>query len=180
MRGTTIARNYAEALLALARKAGDLAGWGNAISGLANAMQSDQRLANFMATPQVAAAEKKRVIAKAFGTQLPPLFVRFVHKLIDNRRQLLLPVIAAEYSALVDESEGRVHAHVTVARETSVADQAAIASKLSAKLGKTVVPHLHINPDILGGVVVRVGDTVMDGSVRKRLTTLRNRLVAGR
>jgi F-type H+-transporting ATPase subunit delta len=76
----------------------------------------------------------------------------------------------------VDESAGRVHARVTLAREASDADRAAIARQLSERLGKTVVPHVHVNPAILGGVVVKVGDTVMDGSVRKRLSMLRTRL----
>lgn len=179
MRETTIARNYAEALLALAREAGALDAWGGLIGGVAEAVTTDPRLANFLAAPQVSAAQKKAVLQQAFGPVLPSPMVRFLQKLVDNRRQMLVPEIAVEYANLVDESEGRVHAQVTVAREASEADRATIAARLSERLGKTVVPHLHVNPAILGGVVVRVGDTVMDGSVRKRLATLRARLAAG-
>jgi F-type H+-transporting ATPase subunit delta len=102
--------------------------------------------------------------------------LRFVQKMVDNRRQMLLPDVATEYAGLVDQRAGRVHARVTVARETSEAERARIAQQLSDRLGKTVVPHVGVNPDILGGVVVRVGDTVMDGSVRRKLATLRGRL----
>ncbi|MFP5356383.1 MAG: FoF1 ATP synthase subunit delta, partial [Gemmatimonadota bacterium] len=77
------------------------------------------------------------------------------------------------------EAEGRVHAQVTLAREATDADRAAIAKQLTRSLGKTVVPHVHVNPAILGGVIVKVGYTVMDGSVRKRLPTLRSRLATG-
>jgi F-type H+-transporting ATPase subunit delta len=180
VRATTIARNYAEALLALARKAGDLDGWGAGINGLALAIQADPRLRNFLAAPQIAAAQKNAVIAKAFSDKLPKLMVRFLQKLVDNRRQLLIPEIAVEYGNLVDETAGRVHAQVTVAREVSDSDRERIAAELSRAFAKTVVPHIHINPAILGGVVVRIGDRVMDGSVKKRLATLRSRVMGNR
>lgn len=176
MRDTTIARNYAEALLALARKAGALETWDATFRAVADAVQHDERLVNFLAAPQVSAADKKRVLEKAFGTALPRPMVRFLQKLVDNRRQMLIPDIAVEFANLVDESEGRVHAQVTLAREASEADRTSIARQLSAHLGKTVVPHVRVNPAILGGVVVKVGDSVMDGSVRKRLAMLRARL----
>jgi F-type H+-transporting ATPase subunit delta len=180
MRNQTIARNYAEALLALAQKADALDGWGAMIGGLADAMQRDPRLTNFLAAPQVSAVEKKRVVEKAFMDTVPRPLVRFLQKLIDNRRQMLLPDIATEYASLVDETSGRVHAQVTVAREATEADRARIAAQLSEALGKTVVPHVIVNPSIIGGIIVKVGDQVMDGSVRKRISLLRTRLTAHR
>jgi F-type H+-transporting ATPase subunit delta len=177
MRPVTIARNYAQALLALATKAGDLDGWGAAIDGVVTAMESDVRLRNFLAAPQVAAAQKKVVIGKAFSGTLPRNMVRYLQKLVDNRRQMLLPLIAIEYGNLVDEVSGRMHARVTVSRAATEADQTLIADRLSRAFGKTVVPHLSVNPEILGGVVVRVGDQVMDGSVRRKLKTLRTRVL---
>jgi F-type H+-transporting ATPase subunit delta len=179
MRDATIARNYAEALLALARKENALDDWGAMFGAVADAVRSEPRLRNFLAAPQVSAADKKLVIRKAFGGSLPRLMVGFLDKLIENRRQTLIPEISVEYANLVDQAEGRVHAQVTVARETSEADREAIGRRLSEKVGKTVVAHLLVNPAIIGGVIVRMGDTVMDGSVRKRLTTLRSRLVGG-
>ncbi len=179
MRDTTIARNYAEALLALARKANALDNWGATMLAVSDAVTTDERLTNFLAAPQVAASDKKKVLAKAFGPVLPRTLLLFLQKLIDNRRQMLIPEIAVEYANLVDETEGRLHAQVTVARETSDADRAAIARQLSDRLGKIVVPHVNVNPAILGGVIVKFGDTVMDGSVRKRLNTLRSKLTAG-
>ena len=179
MREPTIARNYAEALLALARKAGDLAGWGRMISDVASAVESDVRLRRFLEAPQVGADRKNEILARAFQDRVPRIFLRFLQKLVDNRRQMLIPAIAAEYHHLVDAAEGRVHAQVTVARALDDAGRDAIAAQLSRSLGKTVVPHVSVNPAILGGVVVRVGDTVMDGSVRRRLGTLRSRLLSG-
>src|SRR6185503_19833695 len=99
MRETTIAKNYAEALLALAKKAKDLDGFGESINGMAMAMQSDLTLRRFLAAPQISAAEKNAVILKAFGPKLPRMVVLFLQKLVDNRRQLLIPHIATEYNA---------------------------------------------------------------------------------
>ena len=180
MRDTTIARNYAEALLSLARKANDLQGWGANIQSVADAMQRDDRLRRFLEAPQISADAKNQVLAKAFQDRMPRILVRFLQKLVQNRRQMLIPAIATEYQALVDEAEGRLHAQVTLAREPGAGEREAIAARLSQILGKTVVPHVSVNPAIIGGVVVKVGDTVMDGSVRRRLASLRGRLLAGR
>jgi F-type H+-transporting ATPase subunit delta len=180
MRATTIARNYAEALIELARKANDIDGWGLALYGVVTAIESDVRLRNFLAAPQVSAAQKTTVIGKAFDGKLPKLMVRFLQKLVQNRRQTLIPQIAIEYGNLVDETSGRLHAQVTLSREASEADVKMIADLLSRAFAKTVVPHLHVNPDLLGGVVVKVGDQVLDGSVRKRLKTLKARIVSAR
>jgi len=176
MRGETIARNYAEALLELARKGGDLAGWGNMIGDVADAMGRDETLRHFLESPRVAADQKNEILARAFQDRMPRVFVRFLQILVHNRRQMMIPEIAHEYRALVDEVEGRVHAQVTVAKEPVGDERAAIARELTRALGKEVVPHVTVNPAILGGVVVRVGDTVMDGSVRRRLSLLKHRL----
>ena len=179
MRDSTIARNYAETLLELARRAKDLEGWGRMIMEVADALDADQSLRLFLDTPRVSAEAKNEILAKAFQDRMPRHFVRFLQTLVTNRRQALIPEIAEEYRSLLDDAEGRVHAHVTVARESSDADKTLIAKELSRVLGKTVIPHLTVNPEILGGLVVRVGDEIMDGSVRRRLASLRNQLVHG-
>jgi F-type H+-transporting ATPase subunit delta len=178
MRDTTIAQNYAEALFALAGKANDLHGWESRIGGLADAMGRDRTLRLFLESPRIAAVDKNKVLAAAFK-DAPRHFVLFLQTLVRNRRQMLIPEISAAYMDMVDATEGRVHALVSVARETSDADREAIAKQLSRVFGKTVVPHLSVHPEILGGVVVRMGDSVMDGSVRKRLGTLKAALVNG-
>jgi F-type H+-transporting ATPase subunit delta len=177
MRETTVARNYAETLLALARKADDLAGFGSMIEAVADAMRRDEALRLFLESPRVSTQQKNEVLARALQDRMPRIFVRYLQALVHNRRQMLIPEIATEYAALVDEVEGRIHAEVTVAREPSDADRDELAAQLTRALGKRVVPHLAVNPAILGGLVVRIGDTVIDGSVRRRLSALRSQLV---
>ena len=179
MRDSTIARNSAETLLELARRANDLDGWGKMIMDVASAVEADESLRLFLETPRISADAKNELLGKAFQDRMPRVFVRFLQTLVKNRRQALIPEIAEEYRTLLDHVEGRVHAQVTVARESDDAERQLIAKELSRVLGKTVIPHLTVNPAILGGVVVRVGDEVMDGSVRRRLAKLRNTRVYG-
>jgi F-type H+-transporting ATPase subunit delta len=176
MRDTTIARNYAEALLALASRADASEEWGKLISDVSDAIRGNQVLRLFLESPRVSSAQKKEVLAKALEDRAPRHFVLFLQWLVKNRRQMLVPEIAIEYHSLLDDVKGRVHASVTVARETDDAGKTWIAERLSQVLGKQVIPHVAVNPGILGGIVVRIGDTVMDGSVRRRLSTLRARL----
>ena len=180
MRETTIARNYAETLFALATKAEDLRGWGKILSDVSSAIEENPTLRLFLESPKVSAAQKSAVIGKAFSDRMPRLMLRFLQTLIAHRRQMLIPEINQEYLNLVDEAEGRIHARVTVAKETDDAERDAIARHLSRMFGKQVVPHLTVDPSIMGGVVVHVGDTVLDGSVKKRLASLRRKMLTGR
>jgi F-type H+-transporting ATPase subunit delta len=180
MREPTIARNYAETLLELAQRSGDLRAWGEMIDSVGNAMDTDRRLRMFLESPRLSAGQKNEIIQKAYGATLPRNFVRFLQALVSHRRQMLIPVIAQAYHDLVDQVEGRVHASVTVAREPDDSDREVVTTQLRRALGMEVVPHFHVNASILGGVVVRVGDTVLDGSVRRRLATLRSRMLGTR
>lgn len=178
MNDATIGRNYADTLLTLARKHGQEAEWGALIDAIAAAMQEDRILKTFLESPKLAASQKIEILDKALGKRVPQVLLRFLETVISKRRQMLIPVIASEYQALIDESEDRVHANVTVAREPAEQEKDALARHLSRVLGKRVVPHISLNPAILGGLIVKIGDTVMDGSVRRRLATLRSRMVA--
>lgn len=178
MRDSTIARNYAEALLELARRAEDPAGWGKLMRDVANGVQQDITVQHFLESPKVSEAQKNEVFFQAFGDRVPRHFLRFLQTLVRKRRQMLIPQISDEYDKLLDIHEGRVHANVTVARETSAEDAAEISEQLSRVVGKTVVAHLNVNPAIIGGVVVKMGDTVMDGSVRRRLGKLKAQILA--
>jgi F-type H+-transporting ATPase subunit delta len=176
MRQGTVARNYAEALLALGAKAENREGFGAMIRDVAQAMRSDETLPRFLESPRVSAAQKNEVIGKAFADRVPRVFLRFLYTLVNNRRQMLIPAIADEYSTLLDAAEGRVHAEVTVASPMSESDVQSLAQRLSGLIGKTVVPHVTVDTAIVGGVVIKIGDTVMDGSVRRRLGTLSRRM----
>ena len=177
MNDATIGRNYAETLLVLARREKEEEEWGTLIESVAEGMREGM-LRTFLESPKISAAQKIDILQKALGKRVPHLFLRFLETVIVKRRQMVIPSIASEYRALIDESEDRVHATVTVARDPGEPEKDALKRQLSRLFGKKVVPHYSLNPAILGGVIVKVGDTVMDGSVRRRLATLRTRMLA--
>jgi len=176
--GSTVTNNYADTLLSLATTAGDTAGWGTMLRQVANAIREDVTLQRFLESPRIPAEHKLGMLTRALGDRVPRVFLRFLQSLVHNRRQTLIPAISENYDTLLDASNGIVHARVTVARETSDEERTVIATRLSKAVGRTVVPHLSVDPDILGGVVVRIGDTVMDGSVRRKLGLLRRKMGA--
>jgi F-type H+-transporting ATPase subunit delta len=181
VRAEIIARNYAETLLALAERHGGAAGleaFGQAADALAALLQADPRMRQFLETPRVTPEQKKAALQQALAGRAPEMFVRFVMVLADKRRQALLPEIAAAYRDLVDERMGRVRVHVTISHEPDAALQAEIGNGLADRLGKTVIPTFTVDPELLGGMVVRVGDQILDGSLRTRAAQLRRRLLA--
>lgn len=177
MRDETVARSYAETLFELARRNDDLEGFGEAIDTVASLLEEHPKARLFLETPRIDDAAKKEAVRKVFGGALPKLVVNFVLVTIDKRRQRLLRAIAAQYHALLDEHMGREHVQVTVARPVDDATRQVIADRLSSVIGKEVIPHVRVQPEIVGGLVVRTGDTIYDGSVRRRLEMMRRRLL---
>ena len=112
-------------------------------------------LQRFLESPRIPAEHKLGMLTRALGDRVPRVFLRFLQALVHNRRQTLIPAISENYDTLLDASNGIVHARVTVGRETSDEERTLIAARLSKAVGRTVVPHLAVDPDILGGVVVR-------------------------
>ncbi len=180
MKETTIARNYAEALFAAAEASGQTAAYGDLIDAVAGAIASDPRIALVLESPRVAKAAKGRMLAEALEGRAPAEFVRFLQAVVRRGRQGLIGDIAVEYQGLLDITLNRVHAGVTTAVETDRALRDDIERRLSATLGKEVRGRFRADARILGGVVVRVGDRIYDGSLRRRLNVLRRRMLGGR
>ena len=178
MRDETVARNYAETLFQLALRNNALQGYGDAVEMVAKLIEEDSKFRLFIETPRIDDADKKNVIKKAFEASLPKHVVNFVLITIDKRRQRLLRSISQQYQVLFDAHIGREHVQVKVARPADDATREVIAEKLSVALGKEVIPNFRVDAGILGGLVVRTGDTIYDGSIRRRLEGLRRRLLA--
>lgn len=177
MQNTAVARSYAAALFELGEKhrAHDELAVG--LNTLTSLLDADPLIRTFVETPKLDVQRKQRALRVALQQRVSPLFMNFLLVVLRKRRQRLLRDMAREYGALLDEKMNRIHAQVTLAHDPDDTTEERIRSELSRILGKTVVPHVHVNPDILGGIIVRYGDRVMDGSLRRQLLALRHRLV---
>jgi F-type H+-transporting ATPase subunit delta len=175
VRDVTIARNYAETLLALAGRGVALEEWGTRIDTTAAALSTPSIEAVLM-SPRVPRDRKIALVTEALQ-DYPRPFSLFVAAVIRRGRTMLLGMIADEYHALVDVKMNRVRAGVTMAREIDALARQVIVERLSKAIGKNVIAGFTIDPALLGGVVIRIGDRIYDGSVRKRLATLRHKLL---
>ena len=180
MREETVARNYAETLFELARRNESIQEYGDALGMVAGLLEDDSRFRTFVETPRIDDENKKDVIRKVFRDKAPKQVINFVLITIDKRRQTLLREISEEYSLLLDNHLGREHVEVTVARPLDDTTANVVSEQLSKMLGRQAIPHIRVKPEILGGLVVRTGDMIYDGSVRRRLEGLRRRLLTVR
>ena len=178
MKNAVVARNYAEALLLAAemRGAAEIERTGHLIDAVAGAVRADERIAVVLESPRVSKATKAALLARALGDLAPAEFLQAV---VRRGRQGLLEEMAQQYQVLVDLKLDRVHAGVTLTEEPDARIEKLIIERLSTAIGKDVRAHFRADRGILGGVVVRVGDRIYDGSIRRKLAVLRRKMLAG-
>jgi len=178
VREPTIARNYADALFTLGEQHELTARFADLLAGLAAAIETDTRVRVAIESPQVPRATKIGILERALQEYAPEPFLRFLAAVVKRGRQSILPAINAEFMLMVDEKLGRLHVGVTLAREPDEALREAVRRKLSEVTGKEVIARFRSDPAILGGLIMRVGDRILDGSVRRRMVALRRQLLA--
>lgn len=175
-----LARVYAESLLSLAEEGGQADAVGAELVVVArDVVGADPRVAAFLDSPAVTSKGKKPVLDSVFGVASSDLFRKFVGVLNQNNRLGLLNDVASAYQVIRDRQAGRVRVLVRAAAPLSDAQRAELSGTLKANLNKEPILHVRVEPDLLGGLIVHVGDRVYDTSVRTRLETLRNHLMAG-
>ena len=180
MRAGAVVRNYAEALLDVARRHDAVERYGVLLDAVAGAVAVEPRLQAVLASPRILKERKKRLLRDALAGYAPPPFVRFLEAVVQRGRQGLLADISREFEVMVDAHLGRVHAGVATAHDVEADQAAAITAALTRLAGKEVLAHFRTDQRLLGGVVVRMGDRVFDGSLRRRLLLLRHRMLHSR
>jgi len=172
------ARRYAEAALSLAERDGSLGDWVRALE-TASTRLTDAQVMRVLADPAIAFDDRRRVAEAMLGDAITGGPRNLVLLLVQRGRIELLPRVAAELRRLWEQRQGIVRAVVTSAAPLSEAETDAVRAKLAAMTGDQVEVELQVDPALLGGLLVRMGDRLIDGSVRGRLERLRARLTSG-
>ena len=171
----TTARPYAQAAFEEAQMLSDLKGWSAVLLSLAEAV-SHPEVRAVVTNPRVARKQIESLMEDLLGSQAKTQQRNFVRVLVDNQRLLLMPEIVAIFEALRAEAEKTVNVVVDSAFELSAAQQEKIVRSLKARMGREIKLVCKVNKELLGGVVIRAGDKVIDGSARTRLGEMANAL----
>lgn len=164
----TIARPYAQAAFEEAQALSDLKGWSETLHSLAEAVCYPEVRA-VVSSQRVAKSQLQSLMEGLLGSQVNVQQRNFIRILVDNRRLLVLPEIAAIYENLRAEAEKTVNVVVDSALELSATQQQKIINSLKARMGREIKLVCKVNKELLGGIVIRAGDKVIDGSARTRL-----------
>ena len=182
MIGNVVSRRYASALFSIGKEAGmaELERYGASLSALGEAVEKTPKLAEAFRNPVLSSEEKKKVVLSlldvAGGGAVEK---RFCALLADKDRLNLLPAIAADFGVMLDDARGISRGVVTTAVELDDEHMDEIKTKLESQTGRKLVLEFVIDPAIIGGIVLRVGDSVYDASLRAQLDNLRESIKRG-
>jgi F-type H+-transporting ATPase subunit delta len=177
-RAGIVARVYAETLLRAAERDRAVDQVSEGLARVTRAVEGSNPFRRFLAGPQIAGDDKRAVVRSAFGERVHPLVLRFLELLIERRREPLIDEVHEAWRALLDARANRRSATVTTATPADRETLERIRRALERTTGQEIAFEERVDPSLLGGLVVRTGDLVMDASLRSRLDALRHRLRA--
>jgi F-type H+-transporting ATPase subunit delta len=171
------ARRYATALFASAQKQGKLDAIERDMTGMLELMQQTPALRQMWESPQVPTGRKRELLRTLFENTFDPLTLSFLRLLVDKRREDILEAVDFELRQQADASRHVVRAEATFAVPPTHEEQESLIKSLEHRTGERVLMTVEVNPGILGGVIVRMQDTIIDGSVRGSLERMREQLL---
>lgn len=178
MAGRSTARRYAEAAFGIAERDGTVEQWLTELRTAADALSTDDAM-RVLANPAVPARDRHQVAQNILGDRVSGPPMNLIKLLLQRGRIERLPDVAREFRRLYDRREGITNAIVTSAAPLDDREVGALRERLEMMTGGRIDMTTLVDPSILGGLVVRLGDRLIDGSVRGRLQRLRSRLAAG-
>jgi F-type H+-transporting ATPase subunit delta len=171
MERATLARPYAEAIGKLAAETGAWDAWSQRLA-LLGMVAGDAQIQDLSANPSIPAVRVAEVVLAVCGDKLAAEGENLARLLVENKRLNLLPEIVALFEALKAEQEGELAAHIISAFPLDAAQMAGLVARLEGKFGRKVNATQSQDESLIGGVVIQVGDEVMDASVRGGLEAL--------
>ncbi|MGI6294775.1 MAG: F0F1 ATP synthase subunit delta [Armatimonadota bacterium] len=172
-----VVRRYAAALYNAASKAGVVDAVESDLGLVSFTVESSPALRELMFTPIVPRKKKQEILADIFQGKIQDVTLAYLNLLIEKNREDALALTEAEYVGLANEARGVVQAEVISAVELDEAQQKRLVKKLNAVTGKKIELATKVDPDVIGGVIVRIGDRVIDGSIRGQLAELKAHLL---
>lgn len=172
-----VGKRYAQAAFAIARDTGTIDQWRRDLADIASLL-ADSELAPVLADDRLPVATRQAMVERVLDVQ--PLALNLAKLLITKGRSLDAGAVAWQFQRMADAEAGIEHAEITTAVDLTPEQVRAIEERLSQASGKTVRASATVDPAIIGGVVVRMGDRLVDGSVRTRLKQLRRELEGAR
>ena len=177
MTSGSLARRYARALMDLGGENNTYEKLGRELRDLAKAMRSSEELTQTLTNPAISRAERRKVLeAVAVRVGASKITIHFAFLLLDRERAAALPDISRELDKMIDTEAGRVTAEVTSATALTPTQEGQIKKVLEQLSGRSVQLQKHEDPELLGGVVAKVGDFLYDGSLRSQLERMRGSL----
>lgn len=169
-----IVRRYATALFNSAQSAGAIDLVESDLGLISYTFESNPQLKDAMVSPLIPCSKKKEIVTSIFQGKIQDVTLYYLYLLIDNRREGIITETEAEYIRIANEARGIMAAEVTAAIELTPEEIINLRAKLSVMTGKQVDVVVSIDPSIIGGLVVRIGDTVIDGSITGQLAKIKN------
>jgi F-type H+-transporting ATPase subunit delta len=179
MLASLIAERYSKALLRAAQSGKSLAELGVQTGALRQALAGAADAAAFLGDPLTEPQEKLRILTGVFADGGHPLLRGFLAAVLEHKRERFLPAILASFARLCDEAEGRATAPFGTARALARGERDVLEAELSRRLKRTITLEPYTDKALLGGAVLKLGDTVFDGSLRSGLTRLGRLLTEG-
>ena len=172
-----VARRYAAALADVVLKGGETEIVKSEIAQWATLIEANAELHDALSNPAIAHAQKEKVLESLIDRSRPSkTTANFLRVLLRNNRLTSISAISERFAVELEERSGVVSAEIVSARELPASERSELRSQLEKLTGKTVNMDFHIDENIIGGVVTRIGSTVYDGSVRTKLDNLKEQL----
>lgn len=177
-RGTVVAKRYAKALFELAQEQGKTAETENQLQALVEATELDADIRAFLSAPGITTENKIKTIQAAFGDKASQIVLNTISLLIERGRQGELASLLEAYRQVSGSALGQADATVSSAKPLTEEEKNKLASQFALLIGKKIRVDNVIDPGLLGGLTVRIGDTLYDGSLRGKLDRLSKQLQA--
>ena len=171
---------YASAMLQVGSALGAASAFGEQLTVVAHAISDDPQMRVFIESPKISRENKKAVLSSALTGKVAEQVLNLLKLLIDRGRQFLVQDIADTYTELEDVAAGRVKATITSAVEMPAEQRDSLVASIQTKTGREVVATEVVDPELLAGLTIQVGDLVVDGSLRSHLHRVRQEVLQTR